>query len=303
MKGNISLIGNYGSDWIRYSDYEFKEASDGDVYITPAGEASYTMYNPFNVAEDLIIDLINIGDLALKLEKNEDKNERKELIKEILLFTRKYGLIGLICASVYNRDIIGDDIVLLIENNIITGEKMMEESKYVEQFIPFVEKGDVEFRRYKNNVDVVKREDSPKYHGKRPVVLDLVFSKFYTEKLNWIIDFAKLISSHFNQLLIYKNTTGQLTENVTIMAGKFHPHKIGFTIDQLDETNISWDFDSLKTTIETIYAFAVTDETTRMDRCKHCNSVYIASNVRTKYCSSSCRNLANVQKSRERKKG
>jgi hypothetical protein len=167
-------------------------------------------------------------------------------------------------------------------------------------FIPFAEAGDVVFKKYKTCVDVVKAEDSPKFYGKRPLIWDVVFSRFYAEQVNWIIDFAKMLASHFSQLLIYRNSAGHLTENVTIMAGKFHAEKICFTINQLDKTIIAWQFDSLKTAIETIYAFAVTDETILVNRCKHCDNIFIANNLRTKYCSPSCRNCANVQKSRER---
>ncbi|MTI67006.1 MAG: CGNR zinc finger domain-containing protein, partial [Firmicutes bacterium] len=284
MDGKIDLVGSFAMDWIRYSDYDIKETSTGDIYITPSGNASFSMYNPFNVAEDLIINLINIGDVALKLEKEMNKKNKEKLYNEILIFAKKYGLLGLISASVYNQNIVGDEKVLLIENNHITKEKIMDESKYINQFIPFVEDDEITINKYKNCVDIVKREDSPKFYGKRPVILDLVFSKFYSEKINWIIDFAKMIAKHFNQLLVYKNTSVNLTENVTIMAGKFHARKIGFTINQLDKTTIAWEFDSLKTTIETIYAFAVTDEKIVFNRCKHCKNVFIANNIRSKYC-------------------
>jgi hypothetical protein len=300
MDGKVNLIGQFATDWLKYSDYEIKESSAGEVYITPAKEASFTMYNPFNVAEDLILDLINLGDNALKLEADNQEDQEK-LNNDILIFARKYGLLGLISASVYNRNVIGDKKVLFIENNLLTKEKMMNESNYLSKFIPFTKEGDIVIKEYKNSVDVVKREDSPKYYGKRPLVLDLVFSRFYSEQLKWIIDFAKMISSHFNQLLIYQNEASNLTESVTIMAGKFQAHKIGFTINQLDKTNIAWQFDSLKTAIETVYAFAVTDESTLINRCKYCDSAFISNNTRTKYCSVSCRNCANVQKSRERK--
>ncbi|MFA5523588.1 MAG: hypothetical protein WDA24_04445 [Tissierellales bacterium] len=68
------------------------------------------------------------------------------------------------------------------------------------------------------------------------------------------------------------------------MAGSFHGEKIGFTINQLDKTYIAWQFDSLKITIETIYAFAVTDETVLVNRCQHCSYVFISNNPRAKYC-------------------
>ncbi len=301
MDGKIALIGNFATDWIKYTDYDIKAISSGEVYIIPSEGAGFSMYNPFDVAEDLLINLISIGDQASELEKNNNQKNKEKLNHDILIFVKKYGLLGLVSSSVYNHNIVGDEKVLLIENNPITKEKMMDESQYISRFIPFAKDEDIEIKKYKNEAYVVKREDSPKFYGKRPVVLDLVFSKFYGEQINWIIDFAKMISSHFNHLLIYKNTARHLTEDVTIMAGKFHPQKIGFTINQLDKTTIAWQFDSLKTAVETIYAFAVTDETTLMNRCKHCNCVFIANNTRAKYCSASCRNCANVQKSRERK--
>lgn len=301
MEGKIALVGSFATDWIKYNNYSIRETSEGEIYITPSEESSFSMYNPFNVAEDLIISLITLGDMALDLEKEMDEENRKKLNNEILIFAKKYGLLGLISASVYNRNIVGDEKVLLMDNNHITKEKIMDESEYVSKFIPFVKEDDVKINRYRNCVDIVKREDSPKFYGKRPLVLDLVFSKFYSEKINWIIDFAKSIALHFNQLLVYKNRSLSLTENVTIMAGKFHAQKIGFTINQLDKTTIAWEFDSLKTTLETIYAFAVTDETIVFNRCKHCKKVFIANNIRAKYCDISCRNRANVQKSRARK--
>lgn len=297
--GKISLIGNFATDWIKYSDYQFKENDAGDLYIVPTEQASFSMYNPFDVAEDLFIDLINIGDLALKADaKTAELND--ELKRELLIFAKKYGLLGFISASAYNRDIIGDEQVLLIPNNPISKEKMMAEDQYIKLFIPFAEAGDVVFKKYKQYVHVQKAEDSPKFFGKRPLVLDLVFSRFYAEQVRWIIDFAQMLASHFNQLLIYRRKSGHLTENVTIMAGRFHAEKIGFTINQLDKTVIAWQFDSLKTAIETIYAFAVTDETILVSRCKHCNQIFISGNLRTKYCSPACRNCANVQKSRQK---
>ncbi|TCO74638.1 hypothetical protein [Marinisporobacter balticus] len=79
MEGKITLIGSFSTDWIRYSNYEYRESSMGEVYITPTEQT------------------------------------------------------------------------------------------------PFAEVGDIVINKYKNCVDLVKREDLPKFYGKRPVVLDLVF--------------------------------------------------------------------------------------------------------------------------------
>lgn len=296
MERKISLVGSFATDWIRYSDYLYKTNDSGQVYIIPTKGSTFSMYNPFDVAEDLLLDLLKIGDEALQPTKNEDK-----LKKEVLVFAKKYGLLGLMSASVYNRNIIGEDQVLFIENNHIGEEKIMDGERYLRLFTPFAEDEDIKVKEYKNRLYLTKNEDSPIFYGKRPLVMDLMFSRFYSEELSWIINFAAMLVSHFNQLLIYKNSSHHLTESVTILADKFHAEKIGFTINQLDKTNISWQFDSLKTTIETIYAFAVTDEKIFLNRCEHCRNFFIAKSDREKYCSPVCRNRFNVKKSRERK--
>ncbi|WDV44290.1 CGNR zinc finger domain-containing protein [Clostridiaceae bacterium M8S5] len=300
MEKKISLKGSFSTDWIRYSEYEYKTAEDGSTYIIPSRDAVFSMYNPFDVAQELLMDLMKIGDMAIKLEGDSNKNF-ETLKKPLMIFVRKYGLLGLISASAYNRNIIGEKNILMIENNHITKKEIINAEEYVNMFIPFINEGDIKIGEYKNKVYLAKSEDSPSFYGKRPVVMDLIFSMFYSEKIDWIIDFAKLIVKHFNQLLMFRNSLNYLIENVTIMAGQFHAEKIGFTINQLDKTFIAWQFDSLKTAIETIYAFAVTDEKIILNRCSNCKEIFIAKSDREKYCNTSCRNRANVRKSRNKK--
>ncbi|GAA0862888.1 GIY-YIG nuclease family protein [Paraclostridium tenue] len=295
MKKNINLIGQFKADWIRYSDYEIKENEKGKKYICPTESSYFTMYNPFDNANELVFDLIKLGDLAL------DKSIEKSTIEnKLIVFAKKYGLLGLIASSVYNRNIIGEEKVLFVENNCIKKEGIMDVDKYLDLFLPFCEEEELYIRKIGKHLTVHKLEDSPKFYGKRPLILDLVFSRFYCEEVDWILDFAKNISTHINQLLIYKNAN--LTEAVTIMAGKFKAEKIGLTIGVLDKPIIEWEFDSLKTTIETIYAFAVTNENNILTRCEYCKSAFIAKSEREKYCTPSCRNCSNVIKSRNKKK-
>lgn len=302
MDRKIHLIGSFSTDWIRYSDYEYRENPEGNLYLVPKEDASFSMYNPFDTAESLLIEFLKIGELATACEKNPDAEDEQELKRQVLLFARKYGLLGLISSSTSNQDIIGDKEVILMERNLLhLPDKTMESKAYVRLFTPFVEETELRIRHYRNSIDLVKSEDSPKFFGKRPIVMDLVFSKFYAEKVEWITRFAKILSKHFNQLLTYRASKHYLTEPVTILADSFKAGKIGFTISQLDKTMISWEFDSLKTTLETIYAFAVTDESILLSRCEKCGDFYIALSDREKYCSPGCRNRANVQNSRRRK--
>lgn len=295
MKEQMVPIGRFKTDWIRYSDYEYKENETGEVYIVPTEDAYFTMYNPFDVAKDIVFDLLDLGDEALKKECDEQVIKNK-----VMIFVKKYGLMGLVTASVYNRDIVGEEQVLFIKNNLVAHESMMESWAYIKRFIPFADEDEVYIRAFKRDITIVKAEDSPKFYGKRPLVLDIVFSKFYAEKLEWIVSFAKQMATHFNQMLIYRNN--HLTEEVTILAGQFKAEKIGLTVGVLDKAVLTWEIDALKTAIELLYAFALTDSKTLLNRCEYCNKIFCAKSEREKYCTPSCRNCSNVIKSRNKKR-
>lgn len=295
MKEQMVPIGRFKTDWIRYSDYEYRANETGEVYIVPTEDAYFTMYNPFDVAKDIVFDLLDLGDEALKKVCDEQVIKNK-----VMIFVKKYGLMGLITASVYNRDIVGEDQVLFIKNNLVAHESMMESWAYIKRFIPFADEDEVYIRAFKRDITIVKAEDSPKFYGKRPLVLDIVFSKFYAEKFEWIVSFAKQMSTHFNQMLIYRNS--HLTEEVTILAGQFKAEKIGLTVGVLDKAVLTWEIDALKTAIELLYAFALTDAKTLLNRCEYCNKIFTAKSEREKYCTPSCRNCSNVIKSRNKKR-
>lgn len=290
---NEFYLKNFTSKWIKYSDYEMREDSKGEIYIAPAENARYTIYDPFEKSNKILFDLIDLGDEALK-------GDKAIIYKKLILFVKNYGLLGLISSSVYNRDIVGEENVLFTPNNIISDSKIMNSEEYIKLFTPFATEDDVYTREFDEHLTVVKAEDSPRFYGKKPLVMDIVFSKFYAEKVDWIIEYAKNISKNLDQLIIYKNAN--LTEAVEIMPDKFNPQKIGFTVAMFDKPQIKWDFDSLQSTIDVIYAFALTDDNSILNRCSYCNKPFFAKTDREKYCSPSCRNCANVIKSRNKKK-
>ncbi|MBU5335033.1 GIY-YIG nuclease family protein [Intestinibacter bartlettii] len=297
---NQFYLKNFKSKWIKYNNYELREDSKGDIYIIPSDNSNYTIYDPFEKSSNILFDLIDLGDTALK-----NINDKEAIYNKVMVFVKNYGLLGLISSSVYNRDIIGEQNVLFAQNNIISAtldldSNVMNSDDYIKLFTPFAGEDDLYTREFDEHLTVVKAEDSPKFYGKKPLVLDIVFSKFYAERVDWIIEYAKNISENLNQMLIYKNAN--LTEPVEIMPDKFNPHKIGFTVAMFERPQINWDFDSLQMAMDMIYAFALTDEDRILNRCSYCNKPFFAKTEREKYCSPSCRNCANVIKSRNKKK-
>ncbi len=299
---NEFYLKNFTSKWIKYSDYDMREDSNGDIYVIPAENSNYTIYDPFEKSNKILFDLIDLGDEALKAEQ-----DKAAIYNKLILFVKNYGLLGLISSSVYNRNIVGEENVLFTQNNIISNtienlekDSIIKSDEYIKLFTPFATEDDIYTREFDEHLTVVKAEDSPRFYGKKPLVMDIVFSKFYAERVDWILEYAKNISKNLNQLIIYKNAN--LTEPVEIMPDKFNPQKIGFTVAMFDKPQIKWDFDSLQSTIDVIYAFALTDDNSILNRCSYCNKAFFAKTDREKYCSPSCRNCANVVKSRNKKK-
>lgn len=291
----MERLGQFKSDWIKYSDYELRADASGKLYIVPTQTSSFTVYNPLEVAHDLVFDLLALGDEALKV-----KEDKQTLYESCISFVRKYGLLGLITASVYNRHIAGENEVLFIEGNLLGQTHKMGIKEYMDYFFPFASEDEINIKKTSKETFVFKAEDSPKFYGKRPLILDLVFSRFYAERVEWLIKFAKNITAHFNQVLIYRNHS--LTDEVTILAGKFKAEKIGLTVTVKENATLAWEIDALKTVIEVVYAFKVTNQEKNLSRCIYCHKVFEAKSQREKYCSPSCRNCANVIKSRQRKR-
>lgn len=290
----MNRLGQFKSDWIRYSDYELKEDLSGALYIVPTETSEFTIYNPFDVAHEIVFDLLVLGDDALKGE------EKDTLYEKCILFVKKYGLLGLITASVYNRHIAGEQEVLFIEGNLLGQNHTMDVIQYMKCFFPFANEEEIYVKKTRKETIVFKAEDSPEFYGKRPLILDLVFSRFYAERVDWLIAFSKNIAAHFNQVLIYRKS--RLTDDVTVLAGRFKAEKIGLTVKVKENAELSWEVDALKTAIETLYAFKITDRESILNRCLYCQKIFEAKSSREKYCSPSCRNCTNVIKSRQRKK-
>lgn len=54
------------------------------------------MYNPFDVAKDIVFDLLDLGDEVLKKVYDEQAIKNK-----VMIFVKKYGLMGLISKALY----------------------------------------------------------------------------------------------------------------------------------------------------------------------------------------------------------
>ena len=56
-----SLFERTSSNWVRYSEYEWKTAEDGNLYLTPTATAQPGIYDPLAAYQQIVLDAINIG--------------------------------------------------------------------------------------------------------------------------------------------------------------------------------------------------------------------------------------------------
>jgi hypothetical protein len=112
------IVGRTSSHWVRYSDYEWKSAADGVLYLTPVKNAKPSIYDPMKEYEQIVVDAMNIGRLCMGKKPDE---EIQTAIRE---FALKYGLLGLMTALPTTPTFMDYEAVYLPKNHFIKAETM-----------------------------------------------------------------------------------------------------------------------------------------------------------------------------------
>ena len=102
--------GNFRTFWFKYSDYETVEVEDKH-YITPKENSKVAMYDPFDVADEILVDILMIGRY---IEKNDISSSNDAIME----FVKKYGLLGELTYLPINSDIVAQNKVYLPKENI-----------------------------------------------------------------------------------------------------------------------------------------------------------------------------------------
>lgn len=87
-----NLFERTSSNWVRYSEYEWRAAEGGTLYLTPTKTAQPSIYDPLAEYQKIVLDAINIGRMGMS------KKPDAEIQKAIQQFAVKYGLFGLMTA-------------------------------------------------------------------------------------------------------------------------------------------------------------------------------------------------------------
>ena len=296
-----NLFEHTGSHWVRYSDYEWKAAENGTLYLTPTKTAQPGIYDPLSEYQRIVLDAIDIGRMGMGHKPDA------EIQKAIRQFAVKYGLFGLMTALPTTACFMDYEAVYLPKNHFIK-EESMSTGDYLDLFFPF------------DKIDVARHgaESSWSIENDRmmaalamtmsdkPMAVNMSFQREYAEPYAWMkqqfIDWA---FTHLSCLLYYEDRGRMSDEQRLFMQqsmAAFGGNAPTYHIALLEKPTIVWDFHSLLLGIQMMFSFMLTDNRNPIRLCRHCTKAFVASRPNTVFCSPQCKNRYNVYKSRAKDK-
>ena len=293
----MSKNSDFSSSWIKYSDYELKTIEE-ETYIKPIHTSKYEHYNPFDVKDKILVDLLMIGRL-IGISETEVAN------KKVIEFVKNYGLLGFLAYTPLNSNILMQKNVYLPKGNDIIGKETISTKDYINLFLKCDDKKIIQLHEMKNNSYSVSfsNEMNPTMLLNKPLEYGIVFSKGYSEKLSWILKYAEhLYLEFFSIERYYLFDEPQEKKVADIYIKTLKPYNISCEIALNEKPDLKWDFNSLKLALDTMFVLEMTAEKKKLKICKKCWNPFYSENIKAEYCSPQCRNQANVYKSRNKNK-
>ena len=292
-----NLFQKASSPWVRYSEYEYKKAGDGNFYITPAKGAKPEVYDPLKDAERMVLDALNVG--ALQMNRKGEAAVREA----VMGFVSRYGLLGFLTALPTTPSFMDYEAVYLPKNHFIREESLPTQD-YLSLFFPF-EKLDIQKKGTESQWNLtgdrammalaLTMQDAPQ-------AVSMSFQREYAERYDWLArQFKDLAFSFYSSFLYYNDydvldeMTRDLYRQGMAAFGGIAPT---YHIALLDRPTIIWDFHSLLLCLQMMFSFMLTDTDSTLKACKHCNKIFSASRPNAEFCSPQCKNRYNVYKSR-----
>lgn len=122
------------------------------------------------------------------------------------------------------------------------------------------------------------------------------------EKVSSILIQAKLLYYTFNHIETYLDKDIEEKGVSTITINDFKLKDLECSLDLDDKRFFMFNFTSLVQAMKVILMLQETNDRKEIKMCKHCAKPFVAKNINADYCTTTCRNVANVYKSREKKK-
>ena len=91
-----NLFERTSSNWVWYSEYEWRAAEDGTLYLTPTKTAQPSIYDPLAEYQKIVLDAINIGRMGMS-KKPDTEIQKIRLVWNddcATYHTKLYGIRG-----------------------------------------------------------------------------------------------------------------------------------------------------------------------------------------------------------------
>ena len=298
----------FTAKWCKYSKYKI-EKKDDKFYIVADKNAIPSTYDPFDVKNQILKDLLVIGKESVENEMYkignreisiEAQSKMEKFQNLVLEFVNNYGLLGNFRYLPENYEFMDNgDIPVNLENN--TSVSALEfEKKY------FWKDSKIDWSKTMNSNDYHRNTGLDDYfkqsEGDR--LDDIIFSKNYSETIAEIINFATIIYN--KKLLICAYIYDDVSEDIkqvykeSIAGYSLKKPNISYEAEN-GQIKFKWNFMSLSEIIETILLLNETSGRTEVKLCKHCGKPFVAKNIKAEYDTIQCRNRENINKSRQKK--
>lgn len=293
-----SIFQHSSSHWVRYEEYELKEAEDGNLYVLPTSNAKPAVYDPLADADTLVLDALNVGMLLMK------RTEDTDIQKAVMDFVTKYGLLGLMTALPTTPTFMDYEAVYLPKNKFIKEESLATEA-YLKYFFPF-DQPDIKKRGVESQWNITEDRTLMALamtFSDKPTSVRICMQRAYAERYDWLLAQFKDWAFIFCTSIFYYQDNAKLDENTKGIYRQAMAALDGiapsYHIELRDKPTIVWDFHSLLLGIQMMFSFALADEESTLKACRKCQRVFAASRLDEEFCNDQCKQQYRGNKSRE----
>ena len=277
------------SVWVHYTDYEWRTAPDGKLYLTPAPDAAPVIYDPLQEAQTLVLDALHIGRMGMSR-----KTPDADIQAAILSFARKYGLFGLMTALPTTPDFMEYEAVYLPKNHFLKQETMPT-LDYLRMFFPFepltVGKRGVESIWQISNDRTMQALAMTM--SDKPQAVSMCLQRQYAERYDWLkqqfTDWAFNATTCFLYYEEYEDLNPATRRLMQQSISAFGGNAPTYHIELRDKPTLVWDFHSLLLGLQMMFTFMLTDGRKTLRLCKNCLKDFVASKRHVEFCCAKCR--------------
>ena len=287
-----NLFEHTNAFWAKYAAYEWRVADDVKEYLLPTKDAEAAVDNIMKVADQLVLDAVNVGRLVMK------KSPEKIIKDAIHRFACNYGLLGTMTALPTTPNFVEYEKVYLLKNQFIRQETM-DTLAYMKLFFPF-RMPDFHKRGIESiwNVSGSDRDEAALSltFSDDPRAMAMSFMRNYGEPYEWLKEVFLDWAFTFMSTYLYYEDRDILDKNGLNLYRKslacFEGNAPTYHLSLQDRPVIVWDFHSLMLAVKFLFSVKLTAEKNPMGLCEHCRMAFYAPRADSRFCSAECRNKA-----------